>query len=272
MKSSAARRGSSGIALNDVLIWILIPALSYLAGALFQAGYNDYFGLPDELVSADPVAVFHASRRYLDLIVHHFSVAIAIPLVFVLGLTVLPSAFYRAHAVVVLALAGATLFISFGVRPFAWAIACTVILIAVQLFPIVRARLRPEAPAPRLPRPLTTSPIAIKVLAIVTFFYATLFSAGRETARFETNFFVTDRTPRYVMLTINDKDVVAAELIDPSCKRIASMPRTTLHGYHFSQRFKVFALGDSDTPSFQVYETDGLTSSRTCEGIASAKP
>jgi hypothetical protein len=106
MHPTSGRHGASssggGIVLNDVLIWVLVPVLTYLAGALFQAGYNHYFGLPDVIVSADPVATFHASRRYLDLITHHFSPATAIPLAFLVYLAVLPGAFYRQHAIVVL--------------------------------------------------------------------------------------------------------------------------------------------------------------------------
>jgi len=251
--------------LNDVLIWVLVPVLSYLAGALFQAGYNHYFGLPDVIVSSDPVATFHASRRYLDLIAHHFSVAIAIPLAFLVYLAVLPGAFYRQHAIVVLTLAAAALFVSFSIRPFAWAVACAAVLAAIQLIPLVKRRLRPDAPAgaSRIPQLIATSPTAVKTLAIVSFFYATLFSAGHETARFETQFFVTDSGTRYVMLAINDKDAIAAELLDPKCKRVRSVP-STLEGYHFEEHIKVFTLGDTDTPPFRLYETDGLTSSKSC--------
>jgi len=54
-------------------------------------------GLPDVLAGTDPVATFHASRRYLELIGNHFNPGIAIPLVFLVYLTVLPGAFYRQH-------------------------------------------------------------------------------------------------------------------------------------------------------------------------------
>lgn len=269
MHPRSAQHGASssggGIALNDVLIWVLIPVLSYLAGALFQAGYNHYFGLPDVIVSADPVATFHASRRYLDLIANHFSAAIAIPLAFLVYLAALPGAFYRQHAIVVLALAAAALFVSFGIRPFAWALGCATFLVAIQVFPVVERRLRPGAPLakPRVPQLIATSPTAVKTLAIVAFFYATLFSGGYESARFETQFFVTDRDTRYVMLAINDKDAIAAELLDAKCKRVKSMP-STFEGYHFDEHIKVFTLGDSDTPPFRLYETHGLTSSRSC--------
>src|ERR1700730_5408921 len=131
-----------GIVPNDVLIWVLVPVLSYLAGALFQAGYNSYFGLPDVIVSADPVATFHASRRYVDLIAHHFSVPTAIPLAFLAYLTVLPGAFYRLHAIVVLALASTALFVSFSIRPMAWALLASVVLVALQVLPAVKRRLR----------------------------------------------------------------------------------------------------------------------------------
>jgi hypothetical protein len=255
--------------LNDVLIWVLVPVLSYLAGALFQAGYNHYFGLPDVIVSADPVATFHASRRYLDLIAHHFSSAIAIPLAFLVYLAVLPGAFYRQHAIVVLTLAAAALFISFSIRPFAWAPACGAVLVIIQVLPALERRLRAGAPAgkPRIPQLIATSPTAVKTLAIVAFFYATLFSAGYESARFETQFFVTDRDTRYVMLAINDKDAIAAELLDAHCKRVRSIP-STFEGYHFDEHIKVFTLGDSDTPPFRLYETDGLTSSKSCRRAA----
>jgi len=49
------------------------------------------------LAGTDPVATFHASRRYLELIGNHFNPGIAIPLVFLVYLTVLPGAFYRQH-------------------------------------------------------------------------------------------------------------------------------------------------------------------------------
>jgi hypothetical protein len=245
--------------------WVLIPALSYLAGAFFQAGYNHYFGLPDVIVSADPVAIFHASRRYLDLIAHHFSLAIGIPLAFLVYLTVLPGAVYRLHAIVVLALASAALFASFSIRPFAWALVSAAVLVAIQLIPILERLVRPDATVRehRIPHLITTSPIAVKTLAIVAFFYATLFSAGYESARFETQFFVTDRDTRYVMLAINDKNVIAAELLDARCRRATAVP-STLRGYHFDARIRVFTLGDSDTPSFQLHDTDGLTSSNDC--------
>jgi len=264
-RSGQYESGGGGIALNDILIWVLIPALSYLAGALFQAGYNHYFRLPDALVSADPVAIFHASRSYIDLIVQHFSIAIGIPLAFLLYLTILPGTFYRYHAALVLALAAGALVASFGIRPFAWALACAAVLVTIQVFPIVERWLRPNAPAleSRIPHLIATSPVAVKSLAIVTFFYATLFSAGYESARFETQFFVTDHGPRYVILAIDDKDAISAELLDSKCKPVKSVP-PTLVGYHFDEHIKVFTLGDSDAPSIRLQETDGLTSSKNC--------
>jgi hypothetical protein len=260
------RQGGAAIVLNDVLIWVLVPALSYLAGALFQAGYNHYFDLPDEIVSADPVAIFHASRRYLDLVAHHFSVAIGIPLAFLIYLTALPANFYRRHAILVLVMASAALFVSFSIRPFVWALAGACILAAIQVIPILERRLRPNAPARRvqLPQLITTSPIAVKTLAIVAFFYATLFSAGYESARFEQDFFITDRGTRYVMLALNDKDAIAVQLLDPQCRRVTSVP-PTLDGYHFDEHVKVYTLGDTDTPPFQLYHTDGLTRSTNCK-------
>jgi hypothetical protein len=157
------------------------------------------------------------------------------------------------------------LFVSFSIRPFAWAVACAAVLVVIQVIPVAKRRLRPDAPAKesRIPQLIATSPTAVKTLAIVAFFYATLFTVGFESARFETQFFVTDRDTRYVMLAINDKDAIAAELLDAKCKRVRSVP-STLEGYHFDEHVKVFTLGDSDTPPFRLYETDGLTSSKSC--------
>ena len=247
----ASPRGG-GIVLNDLLIWVLVPVLSYLAGALFQAGYNHYFGLPDLFVSADPVATFDAVHRYLELITQHFGWAVALPLAFLAYLTALPAAFYRQHAAVVLALAGSALFVSFGIRPYVWALACTVVLIAIQF--------RPASARPPL---IVTNPLAVKSLAIVAFFYATLFSAGFETGRYETEFFVTDHDTRYVVLAIDDKDAIAAELLDPQCRPVKQLP-DRLIGFHFDQHIKVFTLGDTDTPPIRLYDTDGLTSSAAC--------
>ncbi len=246
--------GGGGIALNDVLIWVLIPALSYLAGALFQAGYNHYFDLPDALVSADPVAIFQAARRYLELIASHFSVAIAIPLAFLIYLTVLPSEFYRRHAILVLVMAAVALLISFSIRPFAWAIVAAAVLVAVQLVAPKNVHVRQLN---------VTSPVAVKTLAIVAFFYATLFSAGYESARYETLFFVTDHDPRYVMLALNDKDAIAAELLDAHCKRVTSVP-SYMQDYHFDQHIRAFTLGDTDTPPFKLYASNGLKPAKAC--------
>jgi hypothetical protein len=254
----------AGFSLNDILIWVLVPVLSYLAGALFQAGYSHYFGLPDVLVSTDPVATFHASRRYLELIIYHFSYATAIPLAFLVYLALLSNAFYRNHAIVVMAMAAAALFVSFSIRPWVWALAAALALATIQLRPLLAQRLGRGAP-PREPKPhlVVTSPVAVKTLVIVAFLYATLFAAGFESARYETEYFITDRDPRYVMLSVNDKDVVAAELLDPQCKRPHAVP-PELRGYHFDRHIRVFTLGDTDTPPFRLYRTDGLTSSAAC--------
>ena len=255
----------AGFSLNDILIWVLVPVLSYLAGTLFQAGYNHYFGLPDVLVSTDPIATFHASRRYLDLVIYHFSYATAIPLAFLVYLALLPSVFYRNFAIAVMAMAGAALFVSFSIRPWAWALVAVLILATIQLWPLIVQRLHPGAPPrePAKPHLIVTSPVAVKTLAIVAFFYATLFAAGFDSARYATEYFITDRDPRYVMLSVNDKDVVAAELLDPQCKRPRAVPQE-LRGYHFDRHIRVFTLGDTDTPPFRLYLTDGLTSSVAC--------
>ena len=252
--TARAKGDGSGVAIGDVLIWVLIPALSYLAGALFQAGYNNYFGLPDEVLNSDPVATFHASRRYLDLIAHHFSPSIGITIAFLIYLAALPTGFYRAHAIVALVLAAGATFVSFSIRPFAWALASAAVLVAIQLSPLA-ARQRPQL--------VSTSPTAVKALVIVAFFYATLFSAGNESARFATDFFITGGSSRYVILALNDKDAIAAELLGPTCARVTALP-SYLEGYHFDRDIKAFTLGDTDTPKFQLFETNGLTSSAAC--------
>ena len=264
MQEPEESESSSGIALNDVLIWVLVPALSYLAGALFQAGYNSYFGLPDELANGDPVAIFHASRLYLGLIAYHFSFAIAIPLLFLLYLAILPREFYRAHTAIVLALAAAALVVSFSIRPYVWAIACTLVVVTLRAAPLLPPRLRLGA-SPSEPTAGGAHPIAVKTLAIVAFLYATFYSAGQQAARFQTEYFITDGKPRYVMLTIDDKGVVAAELLDARCKPAGALP-PRLSGYHFARQFKVLSLGDSDAPSFHTYETDGLAPATSCSG------
>jgi len=247
--AAGPRRGTvdSGIVLNDVLIWVLVPALSYLAGALFQAGYNHYFGLPDELVSADPVAIFQASRRYQDLILHHFSIAVAVPLALVAYLLFLPSWFYRAYGAVVLAMAGVVLCLSFGVRPYVWGLAVGLTLVVLQFLPHTRRE--------RLER---TNPTAVKTLAIVAFLYATLFAAGYDSAAVEHDFFVSDHGERFVMLVMHDTVIIAAPLLDRDCKPVKVLPES-LAGYHFDRRIKAFTLGDADTPAFRVYQTTGLT-------------
>jgi hypothetical protein len=174
-----------------------------------------------------------------------------LPLAFLIYLVVLPTAFYRQHAIVVLALAGAALFLSFSIRPFAWAIAFALVLVGIQLVPH------------RVPHLIETSPVAVKTLAVVAFFYATLFSAGYDSARFETQFFVTDRDTRYALVSINDKDAFAVELLDADCKPVRSLP-AKLEGYHFERHIRAFTLGDTDTPTFRLYETDGLTPSKDC--------
>ena len=235
---------------------MLIPALSYLAGTLFQAGYNHYFGFPDEVVSTDPIATFHASRRYLDLVAHHFSPGIGIPLAFLVYVAALPATFYRAHAILVLSLTAVALFLSFSIHPFVWAAAATIALLLVQFLPFGKR-------GGIVPQLVDTSPTAVKALAVVGFFYATLFSGGYASARYQTEFFITAGSSRYVVLTISDKVAIALELRDQHCGRVTALPQR-LEGYHFDRHVKAFTLGDADTPQFQLYETDGLKPSSAC--------
>jgi hypothetical protein len=44
-----------------------------------------------------------------------------------------------------------------------------------------------------------------------------------------------------------------------------------LKGYHFDRHIKAFTLGDGDTPSVRLYETDGRTSRASCGRPARAE-
>ncbi|MBV8074588.1 MAG: hypothetical protein JO140_04085 [Candidatus Eremiobacteraeota bacterium] len=248
-----AQEDEGGISFGDLAIWILIPAAGYFGGALYQAGFAYYYGLPIEVLTTDTIAVFEAFQSYIDLLFNHFSWTFVVILGFIAYLGLLRKPFYQRWGMLILTLAIAAFLVSFSLRPIAWAIIGFVVVIALQLyswrFPAARSS--------------STNPFAVKMASIAVFLFSSLFAVGYGSAAYQKQYYVTDGKTHFVVLAFQGTDMVVVPLVDPKCKNAKDLP-DTLQGYYFGDDVKIYSLGDADTPEFHLYDTDGLRDSATC--------
>ena len=252
---------SGGLAAGDLAIWILIPAAGYLGGALYQAGYAYYFGVPVETLSTESIAIFQAIQSYIDLLLNHFTARMALPLLFILYLAMLPRQFFVRWQIGILIYAIFVFLVSFSIRPWAWSLLGILLLLAARIVPaLLHALLHvPE----RSPVKSRINSGLLKAFSISLFLFSTLYAVGYASAYYQRQFYITDGEKRFVVLSFQSAQMLGVPLVDPKCRVAKELP-DTLDGYFFGDDIKYWNLGDADTPEVHVFDTTGLRDANGC--------